>query len=132
MIMSKRTFTAGFAAVSLLAVSQCALAAEINEARPVVGYSVRSILEFISVDSFIKISVGLLALILLAISVLVYLRERRVKFLALTLAFLFFALKGILGLMDLFHPRDSSFLIPFSDSFDLAILLLFFIAVIKD
>ena len=92
----------------------------------------RSIMNFINQDSLIKIGVGILAIMLLAISALVYYRDRRIKFLMLTLAFLMFTLKGILGLVDLFYPRDSPLLIPFSDSFDFVILLLFFIAVLKE
>jgi hypothetical protein len=87
---------------------------------------------FVSVDSLIKIGVGLLASLMFVVSTLAYWRERRSKFLIVMLAFMFFMLKGLVGLVDLFFPSESPLLIPFSDSFDFIILLLFAVAVLKE
>jgi hypothetical protein len=86
----------------------------------------------LGVEPLVEIGVGILALVLFAISGLAYYRDRRKKFLIVCLAFLTFAVKGMLGLLDLFYPRDSSFLMTFSDLLDLVILLLLVIAVMKD
>jgi len=92
----------------------------------------RSIMDFVSLDSMIKIGVGFLGFMLLMVSALAYYRERRIKFFFIMLAFLIFTLKGILGWVDLLYPGDSPFVIPFSDSFDFIILMLFSIAILKE
>ena len=98
----------------------------------VVVYRQNSLARLITTDAFIKIGVGVLALLLFVVSAVVYYRDRRLKFLTVMLAFLLFTCKGILGLMDIMFPRDSSFILPFSDLFDLVILLMLFISVVKD
>jgi hypothetical protein len=84
------------------------------------------------IEPLVEIGVGVLAMILFIVSALAYWRDRRRRFLSLSLAFLVFAFKGMLGVLDLFYPGDSSFLLPFSDVLDLLILFLMFIAVMKD
>jgi len=86
----------------------------------------------IGVDPFIEISVGLLALALLAVSALAYYRDRRMRFLIVCLAFFVYSVKGFLGVLDIMIPRDSSMLDMFSDLLDFAILFLLFVAVMKD
>jgi len=98
----------------------------------VVVYRQVSMGRLMSVDALVKVGVGLLAFILLVVSVLAYKRERRSKFMVLVLAFMLFTLKGLLSLVDLLYPGSSPILLPFADSFDFLILLLFVLAVMKD
>jgi hypothetical protein len=86
----------------------------------------------LGIEPFVEIAVGVLALLLFVVSALAYWRDRRKRFLAISLAYLVFSVKGILGVLDLVLPGDSSFLLPFSDVLDLLILLLMFIAIMKD
>ncbi|VVB53601.1 Uncharacterised protein [uncultured archaeon] len=90
------------------------------------------LIPFLSLVALVQIGVGGLAFILFLISLLAYKRDRRTKFLAVSISFLLFTLKGVLSLCGLMNPVDSLFMIPFSDSFDFLILLLLFIAVLKD
>jgi len=91
-----------------------------------------SISGFINADSLIKIGVGMLATLLFIVSALAYWRERRGKFLTIMLAFMFFMVKGLVGLIDYFFPAESPLLIPFSDAIDFIILFLFAVAVLKE
>ncbi len=103
-----------------------------KESETVIVYTLTSIPAYISLDGLIKVGVGLLATLLFAISLIVYRREGRFKYFILMLAFLLFMSKGLLGLIDLIYPGETSLLLPFSDTFDFLILLLFFISVLKD
>jgi hypothetical protein len=86
----------------------------------------------LGIDAVVDLIVGLLALIMLTVSALAYLRDRRIKFLIVSAAFLMYSVKGALGVLDVLIPRESSTLLEFSDILDLVVLLLFFLAVMKD
>lgn len=73
-----------------------------------------------------------MALALLIVSALAFYRDRRTRFLIICLAFFVYSVKGFLGVLDIIIPRDSSMLDMFSDLLDFVILLLLFVAVMKD
>lgn len=82
-------------------------------------------------DSLVKVGVGFFSFCLLIISVLSYLRDKRMKFLIVCLAFFMFSIKGLFGLIDLFFPSEVPLLVTVSDVLDLIILMLLFAGVVK-
>jgi hypothetical protein len=96
----------------------------------VVIYRHSSFMHSIGLEPFVEIAVGVLALLLFLISALAYYRDRRKKFLIVCMAFLIFTIKGLLGVLDIFYPGDSSMLGTFADLLDFIILILLLISVL--
>ena len=128
-----KDFSGIFAALVLLSTLPVVVTADnYSVSRMVVIHKQYSFTRSIGIDAYVEMGVGVLALILFAVSALAYYRDRRSKFLVVCLAFFAFMVKGALGFMDLVYPGESSMLLTFSDLLDFVILLLLFIAVMRD
>jgi hypothetical protein len=113
----------------------CIASADCNDSsvkQAVVIYKQYTLTRSMGIEAFVEVGVGILALVLFVVSALAYYRDRRRKFLIVCMAFLVFAFKGFLGMLDILFPGDSSFLFTFSDLLDFVILFLLFVAVMKD
>jgi hypothetical protein len=84
----------------------------------------------IDADSLVTIATGILAAILLVISVIAYKEDKRKRLLFVTGAFLLFAIKGFLLVSDMFFPQGA-WVDPASHMLDFIILLFFFLGLIK-
>lgn len=96
----------------------------------VVVYRQYTLSRSMGLEPFVEMGVGILALVLFAISAVAWWRDKRKKFLVVCLAFLVFTVKGSMGVLDLMFPGDSSILGTFSDLLDFVILFLLVVAVI--
>jgi len=89
-------------------------------------------LEEIDIPELLKLGSGLFALMLLAISLLAYYRNRQRRLLFVSGAFGLYFIKIITEHLDLFFPNlETSFLDLLLAFIDFIILLLFFLAIIK-
>ena len=81
-------------------------------------------------DQVIRFVSSLLALVLFAISLLAYLRERRKKLFLLSAAFFFYAVMGFLNASDIFFPGTGDYLEVWSSLLNFVVLALFFLSMI--
>jgi hypothetical protein len=83
------------------------------------------------VDSIITIASSILATVLFVITLVAYKRDGRKRILFVSTAFLLFAIKGFLSASDVFIGSKAAWVDPVANILDLAVLLCFFIGIIK-
>jgi hypothetical protein len=85
----------------------------------------------IAVDDIITVLSSILATILLILTFFAYKRSGRNKLLFVCIAFLLFAIKGLLMASDIFFPNKGAWVDPTAAFLDFAILLSFFFGILK-
>ena len=85
----------------------------------------------IDADELITLGSSILAITLFAITAIAYKRDGRKKLLYVSIAFLLFAIKGLLIASDIFFPNKTGWVDPTANFLDFAILLSFFFGLIK-
>jgi hypothetical protein len=108
-------------AVMLVQFSSFALAEELEDFK-IFGLEAEKLFNFGS---------GLLAIVLFALTGIAYKRTKRKKLAYVSLAFMFFAVKGILMSTELFLGDWAAWIDPVASFLDFAILLSFFFGVTK-
>ena len=84
----------------------------------------------VEVDELITAASSLLAIVLFAFTAIAYRRDGRKKLLYVSIAFLLFAVKGLLLASELILP-EKAWVDPIANIMDFAILLIFFFALMK-
>ena len=85
----------------------------------------------IQFDDIATIGSSLFASILFILTFVAYKRDKRKRLLYVSMAFLLFAIKGSLIASDIFFPQKGAWLDPTAKFLDFAILLTFFVGILK-
>jgi hypothetical protein len=82
-------------------------------------------------EGLITLGSSLLATVLFILTIIAYKRDGRKRLLYISIAFLLFAIKGVLISIDVFYPEKGGLIDPIANFLDFAILLSFFFGVVK-
>lgn len=85
----------------------------------------------LEVDNVITFIASIMAMVLFGLTFLSYKRDGRTRFLYISIAFLLFAIRGLLLTFDIFYPQKAGFVDLFAAVLDFAILLSFFFGILK-
>lgn len=82
-------------------------------------------------EGLITFGSSILAIVLFILTIIAYKRDGRKNLLYISIAFLLFAIKGVLVSIDIFFPEKGGLIDPIANFLDFAILLSFFFGVVK-
>ena len=85
----------------------------------------------LEVDNVITFIASIMALVLFGLTFLSYRRDGRTRFLYVSIAFLLFAIRGLLLTLDIFYPQKAGWVDVSAAVLDFAILLSFFFGILK-
>ena len=85
----------------------------------------------IALDDLITLASSVLAIVLFALTFIAYRRSGRSKLAYVSAAFFLYAVKGFINASDLFLPVKSAWADPTANFLDFAILLCFFIGIMR-
>jgi formate hydrogenlyase subunit 3/multisubunit Na+/H+ antiporter MnhD subunit len=85
----------------------------------------------LELDNVITLIASIMAMVLFGLTFLSYKRDGRKRFLYVSIAFLLFAIRGLLLTLDIFYPQKAGWVDLFAAVLDFAILLSFFFGILK-
>ena len=85
----------------------------------------------LELDNVITLIASIMAMVLFGLTFLSYKRDGRTRFLYVSIAFLLFAIRGLLLTLDIFYPQQAGWVDLFAAVLDFAILLSFFFGILK-
>lgn len=85
----------------------------------------------IEVDNIVTLVASIMALALFGLTFMSYKRDGRKRFLYVAVAFLLFAVKGLMIATDIFYPQKPGWMDLVASVLDFGILLSFFIGLLK-